>query len=179
MTRCSNILASGIRSEDFLSIFWCLCHNTGLSNEFEFDKPGAIHQYRAPPEDVMAKVKKLPKKELKRFRGILEQRRTQLMELVEATREQGIGFAREDLPDEVDLATTESGRAMNLMLRDRERVLLRKIDKALAKIDAGEYGLCENCGDPIEVKRLEARPVTDMCILCKEEQEQMERSYAE
>ena len=65
------------------------------------------------------------------------------------------------------------------MLRDRERVLLRKIEKALEKIDAGEYGLCENCGDPIEVKRLEARPVTDLCILCKEEQEQMERSYAE
>ena len=68
---------------------------------------------------------------------------------------------------------------MNLMLRDRERVLLRKIDDALEKIDAGSYGQCENCGEVIEVKRLEARPVTDMCILCKEEQEQMERSYAE
>ena len=127
----------------------------------------------------MAKAKKLSKKDLKRFQGILEERREQLGELVNETRHQGIGFEREDLPDEVDLATTESGQAMNLMLRDRERVLIRKIDKALEKIEAGSYGLCENCGDVIEPKRLEARPVTDMCILCKEEQEQMERSFAE
>ena len=100
-------------------------------------------------------------------------------ELVEETRHQGIGFSREDLPDEVDLATTESGQTMSLMLRDRERVLLRKIEKAIAKIDDGTYGRCENCEEIIEVKRLEARPVTDLCILCKEEQEQMERSFAE
>lgn len=127
----------------------------------------------------MAKVKKLTKKDLQHFKKILEERRTHIAELVQETRQQGIGFSREDLPDEVDLATTESGQAMNLLLRDRERVLLRKIDKALEKIERGTYGLCENCEDPIEFKRLEARPVTDMCILCKEEQEQMERSYAE
>jgi DnaK suppressor protein len=127
----------------------------------------------------MAKTKKLTKKDLKKFQDILEERRIKLTDLVNETRQQGIGFTREDLPDEVDLATTESNQAMNLMLRDRERTLLRKIDKALEKIDSGSYGLCENCGDLIEVKRLEARPVTDMCILCKEEQEQMERSFAE
>ncbi len=127
----------------------------------------------------MAKAKKLAKKDLKNFKEILEERRTKLTKLVDETRKEGIGFSREDLPDEVDLATTESGQAMNLMLRDRERVLLRKIDKALEKIEEGSYGLCENCGETIEVKRLEARPVTDLCILCKEEQEQMERSFAE
>jgi len=126
----------------------------------------------------MAKAKQLSKKELKHFKEILEERRKQVTELVEDTRHQ-VGFDREDLPDEVDLATTESGQAMSLMLRDRERVLLRKIEKSLTKIDAGTYGQCENCNDPIEVKRLEARPVTDYCILCKEEQEQMERSFAE
>ena len=127
----------------------------------------------------MAKAKKLSKKDLANFKQLLEERRDHLNELVTSTRAEGIGFTREDLPDEVDLATTESGQALNLMLRDRERVLLRKIEKALEKIETGEYGLCENCGEPIEVKRLEARPVTDLCILCKEEQEQMERSYAE
>lgn len=106
-------------------------------------------------------------------------RRSELRMIVEDARRQGIGFSREDLPDEVDLATTESGQTLNLTLRDRERTLLRKIDKALEKLEAGTYGLCENCGDMIELKRLEARPVTDMCILCKEEQEQMERSFAE
>lgn len=124
-------------------------------------------------------VKKINKKELKRFKEILEQRRAQIKELVAETREQGIGLSREDLPDEVDLATTESDQSMNLRLRDRERTLLRKIDKALEKIESGEYGLCEECGEPIEIKRLEARPVTDMCIRCKEEQERLERSYAE
>lgn len=127
----------------------------------------------------MAKSKTLNKKERDRFRKILEERRKHITQQVEETREQGIGFAREDLPDEVDLATTESGQAMNLMLRDRERVLLRKIENALDQIEQGTYGLCQNCGEPIEPKRLEARPVTDMCISCKEEQEQMERSFAE
>jgi len=127
----------------------------------------------------MAKAKKLSKKELKQFRESLDARRQQITELVEEMRHQGIGFSREDLPDEVDLATTESGQTMSLMLRDRERVLLRKIEKAIAKIDEGTYGRCENCEEIIEVKRLEARPVTDLCILCKEEQEQMERSFAE
>jgi len=127
----------------------------------------------------MAKAKKLSKANLKKFREILEARRLEIRNLVDETRQQGIGFSREDLPDEVDLATTESGQALNLMLRDRERSLLRKIESSLEKIDAGTYGLCENCGDLIDVKRLEARPVTDMCILCKEEQEQMERSFAE
>ncbi len=124
-------------------------------------------------------AKKLAKKDLNRFKKILEERRDQIKELVAETREQGIGFSREDLPDEVDLATTESDQSMNLRLRDRERVLLRKIDKALEKIEGGEYGLCEDCDELIEVKRLEARPVTDLCIQCKEEQERMERSYAE
>jgi DnaK suppressor protein len=124
-------------------------------------------------------AKKLTKKDLTRFKAILEERRNAVTELVDESREQGIGFAREDLPDEVDLATTESGQSLNLLLRDRERTLLKKIDKALDKIEDGSYGLCEDCDEPIEVKRLEARPVTDMCIQCKEEQERMERSYAE
>ncbi len=127
----------------------------------------------------MAKAKKLTKKDLAHFREVLEERREKITATVQESREEGIGFEREDLPDEVDLAATESDQAMRLMLRDRERVLLRKVEKALAKIDAETYGQCENCDDPIDIKRLEARPVTDLCILCKEEQEQMERSYAE
>lgn len=124
-------------------------------------------------------AKKLSKKDLERFRKLLEERRKHIRQMVDESREQGIGFSREDLPDEVDLATTESDQAMNLRLRDRERVLLRKIDKALDKIDEGTYGLCEDCDEPIEVKRLEARPVTDLCIQCKEEQERLERTYAQ
>lgn len=124
-------------------------------------------------------AKKLSKKDLARFKKLLEERRKKIKDLVAETREKGIGFSREDLPDEVDLATTESNQSMDLRLRDRERTLLRKIDKALEKIEAGSYGLCESCDELIEIKRLEARPVTDLCIQCKEEQERNERAYAE
>ncbi len=90
-----------------------------------------------------------------------------------------MGFSTDDLPDEVDLASSESDQSLSLRLRDRERVLLKKIDKVAKKIDDGTYGICELCGEEIGIKRLEARPVTDLCIRCKEEQEKLERVYAE
>ena len=68
---------------------------------------------------------------------------------------------------------------MSIRLRDRERTLLKKINKALEKIETKEYGVCESCEEEIGVKRLEARPVTDLCIRCKEEQERVERSFAD
>ena len=63
-------------------------------------------------------------------------------------------------------------------LRGRERVFLQKIEKALKKLDEGEFGVCEDCEEPISVKRLEARPETELCIRCKEDQERMERDFA-
>lgn len=119
------------------------------------------------------------KKELKRFREILDERRKEIMAQAVETKEKGMAFDPEDLPDEVDLASSEADQSMNLRLRDRERILLKKIDKALAKIEEGTYGICEKCDEEIGAKRLEARPVTDLCIRCKEEEEQMERSFAE
>lgn len=119
------------------------------------------------------------KKDLKHFRQILEARRQEITTQAEKTKEKGIAFDPEDLPDEVDLASSEADQSLNLRLRDRERILLRKIEKALKKIDDGNYGICEECEEEIGFKRLEARPVTDLCVRCKEEQEQMERSFAE
>lgn len=119
------------------------------------------------------------KKNSKYFKELLERRKQELIQQAGETKEQGIAFDPNDLPDEVDLASSEADQSMNLRLRDRERVLLKKIDKALVKIEQGTYGICEECGDEIAVKRLEARPVTDLCIQCKEEQEQVEKSFAE
>ena len=119
------------------------------------------------------------KKELKKFKDILDERREEVLQSVAIQKEQGVGFSADDLADEVDLASSESEQSMNLRLRDRERVLLKKIDKMLQKIEEGSYGICESCGEEIGLKRLEARPVTDLCIRCKEEQEKLERSYAE
>ena len=119
------------------------------------------------------------KKDLKKFKELLEERRREILDQAESTKEKGMNFDPDDLPDEVDLAASEADQSMNLRLRDRERVLLRKVDKALQKIEEGEYGICESCGEEIGVKRLTARPVTDLCIKCKEEQERVERAYAE
>lgn len=119
------------------------------------------------------------KTEMKKFKKILESRKQEIMDQSASVAEPVYEFKAEDLLDEVDLASTESDQNMNIRLRDRERILLRKIDKALAKIEAGDYGVCESCGEDISLRRLEARPVTDLCIRCKEEQERVERSFAD
>lgn len=120
----------------------------------------------------------MKKKDIDRFRKILQERREELVSTASHTREEGLGFDTADLPDEVDLASTEAGQSMNLRLRDRELTLLKKIDKTLEKIDAGAFGVCERCSEEISVKRLEARPVAELCIRCKEELERIERGYA-
>lgn len=74
-----------------------------------------------------------------------------------------------------DQASVEIDRNFMLKLKERERKLLKKIDKAIEKIENNEYGTCETCGQEIDVKRLEARPVTDLCIDCKTEQEEEEK----
>ncbi len=81
-----------------------------------------------------------------------------------------------NVPDPNDRATIESGRSFELRIRDRERKLLSKIDEAIARIDDGSYGVCEDCGEEIGIKRLEARPVTMLCIDCKTLQETREKS---
>jgi DnaK suppressor protein len=80
--------------------------------------------------------------------------------------------------DPNDRATQESDLGLELRNRDRERKLLRKIEQALARIDAGEYGYCEECGTEIGLKRLEARPTATLCIECKTLDEKRERQVA-
>ena len=81
------------------------------------------------------------------------------------------------LPDEVDLATAEYEAAFEYRLRDREQYLLKKIDKAIERLTDAEYQECDSCGGTISKKRLLARPEATLCIICKEEQEQVEKGY--
>ncbi len=81
-----------------------------------------------------------------------------------------------NIPDPNDRATVESGRSFELRIRDRERKLLSKIEEALGRIEEGDFGVCEGCGEDIGLKRLEARPVTTLCIDCKTLQETKEKS---
>jgi DnaK suppressor protein len=78
-------------------------------------------------------------------------------------------------PDLGDQASAEIDRNFMLRLKGRERKLLKKIDEALERIDGGAFGICDKCGLEINIKRLEARPVTSMCIECKTLQEEEEK----
>ncbi|MFA4875750.1 MAG: RNA polymerase-binding protein DksA [bacterium] len=121
----------------------------------------------------------MKKKEIERFKKLLQERRKVIVDATEQAREGALAVEQADLPDEVDLASTETGQTLNMRLRDRELVLLKKIDKTLQKIEDGEFGVCERCGEEIGVKRLEARPVAELCIRCKEELEKVEKGFAE
>jgi DnaK suppressor protein len=119
---------------------------------------------------------KLKKEDLDYFQGILQK---QLDELVK-----GAGKTVDEMtdaehasafPDPTDRASLEDSRNFELRIRDRERKLINKIKKALEKIEDGSFGFCEVCGEPIEFKRLEARPVTTHCIECKTSEEEQEK----
>jgi DnaK suppressor protein len=80
-------------------------------------------------------------------------------------------------PDLADRASSETDRAIELRARDRQRKLIAKIDAALARIDEGTYGYCEETGEPISLRRLEARPIATLSIEAQERHERRERVY--
>ena len=80
-------------------------------------------------------------------------------------------------PDLADRASSETDRAIELRARDRQRKLIAKIDEALARIDDGSYGYCEETGEPISLRRLEARPIATLSVEAQERHERRERIY--
>jgi DnaK suppressor protein len=84
--------------------------------------------------------------------------------------------SNDNYPDPTDRAAAESDRSFELRIRDRERKLLNKIKEAIERIEDGSYGICDECGEEISVKRLDARPVTTLCIDCKTKQENHEKA---
>lgn len=111
--------------------------------------------------------------EVERFRQILLERRLS----VEAEAKSALGPFSDRPPDESDVATNETQSAFDSRLQDRASAHLKKIDKALRRIERQEYDECESCGDLIPARRLQARPEATLCIECKEEQEILERGY--
>jgi DnaK suppressor protein len=83
----------------------------------------------------------------------------------------------ENHPDFADRASSETDRAIELRARDRQRKLIAKIDAALARIDDGTYGYCEETGEPISLRRLEARPIATLSLEAQERHERNERVY--
>jgi DnaK suppressor protein len=120
--------------------------------------------------------KALTKKELKKFQDQLLEKRKSVIERARQMLSDGMMLDANDLPDEMDLASSEYIQSFEFRLRGREKGLLTKLDLALKKIDDGTFGVCETCEEPIGKKRLEARPETSLCIKCKEDQEREERT---
>jgi DnaK suppressor protein len=116
------------------------------------------------------------KEQLEHFRQLLQAWKRELMEEVDRTmlhmKDDAANF-----PDPNDRATQESEFGLELRTRDRERKLLKKIDSALSRIDDGSYGYCEETGDEIGLRRLEARPVATLCVEAQERRELAERQF--
>jgi DnaK suppressor protein len=116
------------------------------------------------------------KDQLEHFRQLLLAWKRELMEEVDRTmlhmKDDAANF-----PDPNDRATQESEFGLELRTRDRERKLLKKIDSALGRIDDGSYGYCEETGDEIGLRRLEARPVATLCVEAQERRELAERQF--
>jgi len=108
---------------------------------------------------------------------LLKQRQELLTE-AEHTLNNKISTEKESFPDPTDQAVAELDNNFLLRLRGREQKLLKKIDEAISRIEGGTYGVCESCGGQINAKRLEARPVTTLCIECKTRQEEEEKLQA-
>jgi DnaK suppressor protein len=102
-------------------------------------------------------------------------------EIIHQTRETLAGLHEESTQhaDLADRATSETDRALELRARDRQRKLVAKIDAALARIEDGSYGYCEETGEPIGLKRLDARPIATLSVEAQERHERRERVYRE
>jgi len=114
----------------------------------------------------------MKKSDVEKLKGMLEQ---QLKSLQHDAGNLNAVTNSAALADVNDQATLESERSFELRIKDRERKLIGKVQDALRKMADGSYGICESCGEPISVKRLQARPVTTYCINCKAEQEAEEK----
>ena len=116
----------------------------------------------------------MEKERLEYFRELLNERFKTLLEEAEKT-VSGMTNDKDTFPDPTDRANLETDRNFLLRIRDRERKLILKIKDALARIDDGTFGICEECGEEISEERLKARPVTTLCIDCKTKAEEEEK----
>ena len=130
--------------------------------EFKPYKPVKGEKYMAP-------------KQIKHFKTILEKWKELLMKEADKTVEHMKNDSTK-LADPNDAATQEEEFRLELRTRDRERKLIIKIDQALQRVDDGFYGFCEDTGEPIGIKRLEARPIATLCIEAQERHERLEKT---
>jgi len=117
----------------------------------------------------------MKKKDIEYFRELLTERLEELLGHANDT-VSGMIAPKENMPDPTDRASLEADRNFMLRIRDRENKLIKKIRKAMDRIENNTFGVCEKCGEDISLARLKARPVTTQCIDCKTKEETVERA---
>lgn len=115
----------------------------------------------------------MKKEVLKRFKKMFEQQKANVLYNNRVLRDD-FEVNTDDRMDDVDQASADAEQALRMRLRNRELLLLKKVDEALRRIDEGSFGTCSSCENDIEIKRLEARPTATLCIACKEDEERRE-----
>jgi DnaK suppressor protein len=117
----------------------------------------------------------MEKKDIEFFKALLTERLGELLSQADNT-VSGMKNPNDNFPDPTDRASLEADRNFMLRIRDRESKLIKKIKKALDRIENGTFGICEKCGEDISIPRLKARPVTTQCIECKTKEEALEKA---
>ena len=117
----------------------------------------------------------MKEKDIEYFKEFLTNRLEELLSHADNT-VSGMTTPKENFPDPTDRASLESDRNFMLRIRDRENKLIKKVKKALTRIEDGTFGVCEKCGEDISSSRLKARPVTALCIDCKTKEEVLEKA---
>ncbi len=117
----------------------------------------------------------MKKKDIEYFKEFLTNRLEELLSQADDT-VSGMTIPKENFPDPTDRAALEADRNFMLRIRDRESKLIKKIKKALDRIEKDSFGICKTCGGDISAKRLKARPVTTQCIDCKIKEEAEEKA---
>lgn len=117
----------------------------------------------------------MKKETIEYFKELLTNRLEDLLNQADHT-VSGMTAQKENFPDPTDRASLESDRNFMLRIRDREHKLIKKIKKTLLRIEEGTFGICDKCGDDINIERLKARPVTTQCIECKTKEEALEKA---
>jgi DnaK suppressor protein len=120
----------------------------------------------------------IKKKELDTFKDLLIEEKRKITRHLEDLSDSAESELEIGSGDSVDIASLEISQASLQKIGKREAYLLKKIDLALRKIEDGTFGECESCGEPVGVARLMARPVAQLCIDCKTEQENVERRFS-
>lgn len=113
------------------------------------------------------------KTQLKKFKRVFEEQRKSLL-FSDRVISEDFSVREDDRFDEIDQASADLQLSMQVRLRNREALYIKKVDEALRRIEDGTFGQCTECEEDIELRRLEARPTANLCVGCKEDQERRE-----